>query len=215
MGKSKSKFQIKAANSVSQSKTRSSTKKGKPYRPKYYDDDTISTGKSSSGAIIAISLISIIIIAGGIIGIQLSQDPDDPSTTSTITTTTTTDSVLRIEPGYHFNIMYRLWVAEPQSGLDGVVDTSETPYDERTFEEYATKGGLINGFYYAILGMTYLEEKTFSIPACRDEDMDGLDDYTNQEPLGYSFPGNEDRDMDGLYDTNLVYYVKVTYIAVA
>ena len=207
----KSKFQLKAQKSVSQAKAQGSKGKGKTRRPKYYDEDMVSSSKSSSGSIVAIGLIAIIVIGGGITGILLTQDPNDGTTTTTTTTsstTTTNDPTIFIEPGDHINLHYRLWTAEPQSGLEGVVDMT-TPVQDDTFEVYALKSSLINGFYYEILGMGYLEEKTFSIDACRDEKGDGLDDYTGQEPLGYYDP------TDPLYDTNLVFYVQLTYISKA
>ncbi len=204
----KSKFQVSAAKSVSQSKKRSKGK-GKTYRPKYYDEGMVSETKSSSGAIMAIGLISLIIIGGGITGILLTRDSNgNGTTTSTTTTTTTVDPSVFVEPGDTINIHYKLWTAEHQSGLDGEVDMS-APVQDDIFEAVVSKQSLINGFYYEILGMVYMQEKTFSIAACIDENGDGLDDYTGQEALGYYDPE------DLLYNTNLVFYVQITYIAKA
>lgn len=204
----KSKFQVKAQKSVSQSK-KGGKGKGKTYRPKYYDEGMVAETKSSSGAIMAIGLISLIVIGGGITGILLTRDPSGNGTATTTTTTTTTTSVdtsIFVEPGDTINIHYKLWTAEPGTGLDGEVDMS-APVQDDIFEAVVSKQGLINGFYYEILGMVYLQEKTFSIAACIDENGDGLDDYTGQEPLGYYNPD------DTLYNTNLVFYVQITYIA--
>ncbi|MHA1746175.1 MAG: hypothetical protein ACTSWW_09250 [Promethearchaeota archaeon] len=214
----KSKYQLKAEKSVTQVRANKSKGKGKgkTYRPKYYDEGMVSETKSSSGAIMAIGLISLLIIGGGITGILLTRDPGGNGTTTTTTTTTTDTSGIFIEPGDTINLLYTLWAAPPQSGLSGEVDMSAPlPQQEPLMQTTVTKEYLINGFYYELLGMVYMEEKTFSIAASRDEDFDGLDDYTGQEPLGYYWAGNATVPMNALYDTNLVFYVQITYIAKA
>ncbi len=211
----KSKFQVKAQDSI---KKKATSPKG---RARYYDED-ISTKKNSSVGF-GIFIIVMVVVAGGFIGNSINQDriaqeeaeqaardflsPGDTSTPVIEDTSTTAPPTTGIQIGDDVELEYTLWIATPGTGPSGSVDSSGSPYQgPATFPTTVQKGGLINGFYYEILGMGVGETKTFDVPANIDANGDGYDDNTNQEVLSYGSPSHD------LYNTNLVFRVTVISI---
>ncbi|WP_371806181.1 FKBP-type peptidyl-prolyl cis-trans isomerase [Candidatus Lokiarchaeum ossiferum] len=111
-----------------------------------------------------------------------------------------------VQVGDDVRIEYTLWVAEPESGLSGEIDTTAIYQGPAEFSTTVQKGSLINGFYYGILGMEVGEEKTFEVPANIDVNEDGSDDNTGEEVLSYASPTH------ALYNTNLMFKVKIISI---
>lgn len=212
----KSKFQVKAQDSI---KKKSTNPKG---RAQYYDEDLPKKSKSNIG--FGVFIILMVVVAGGFIGNSINQDnkakeaeeqanleflspgytPSNDGTTTTATTTTPPTSGIQI--GDSVELEYTLWIATPNSGNNGLIDTSSPYQGPATFPTTVQKGGLINGFYYAILGMGEGEEKTFDLPANIDANGDGIDDNTGLEVESY---GSSSHD---LYNTKLKFKVRVISI---
>ncbi|UYP45185.1 hypothetical protein NEF87_001470 [Candidatus Lokiarchaeum ossiferum] len=213
----KSKFQVKAQDSI---KKKATSPKG---RAQYYDEDLPKKSKSNIG--FGVFIILMVVVAGGFIGNSINQDNKakeaaeqeardflnpgvtySPSNDGSTTTTTSTPGS-GIQVGDDVELEYTLWIATPQSGNGGVIDTSSPYQGPATFPTTVQKGGLINGFYYAILGMEEGESKTFELPANIDANGDGIDDNSGLEVESYGAPSHD------LYNTKLKFTVRVISIS--
>ena len=111
-----------------------------------------------------------------------------------------------IEDGDSAMIHYKLWIAESE-GNDVDIDWVDvTPDQENTFLPTITKGdssgGLIPGFYNALLGMKENETNRFFLDANIDDNGDGIDDITGKDVVSYT--GSHD-----LANTRLLFWLEV------
>ncbi len=119
---------------------------------------------------------------------------------------TTPQTSVAIQDGDLVELEYTLWIATPDSGASGTIDMSSPYQGPNSLSFNVQKDLLINGFYYAILGMEEGSSKTFDLPANIDVDEDGYDDNSGEEVLSYGSPGSS------LYNTKLRFYVRVLSI---
>jgi FKBP-type peptidyl-prolyl cis-trans isomerase len=212
----KSKYKSIANKNIVQKKVKKKTS-----HPKYYDEEILSSKNKTSGSspFYAVFVLICIVSAATIFGVisyqenqQELQDAANNTTTTTTggggtttSTTTQTGTTGGLQAGQTAEIAYKLWI---DNDHDGVISyQTAAPDQDDTFTTEVTKGSLINGFYYQLLGMEVGEEKTFEVPPNIDANGDGLDDNTGQEVLGYADPTHE------LANTKLVFYVKILSIS--
>lgn len=109
-----------------------------------------------------------------------------------------------IEDGDSAMIHYKLWIDDDQDGIIEWVDV--TPDQDSTFLPTIlsgdSSGGLIPGFYNALLGMKVNDTNQFYLEANVDEDQDGIDDITGKDVVSYT--GTHD-----LANTKLLFWLKV------
>jgi hypothetical protein len=119
------------------------------------------------------------------------------------------DRSLIVEDNDVVDLYYKLWT-NPDKETLAVVIKRTTFQENPSFVFNISKGSVINGFYYEVLGMTKGESQYFPLPANVDElplpDGDGIDDITGKEILSYGDPSHE------LFNTSLVYWVSITNI---
>ncbi|GAB4318059.1 MAG: hypothetical protein Kow0069_21080 [Promethearchaeota archaeon] len=121
-----------------------------------------------------------------------------------ITNAPNPSSIKVIEDGDVARVHYRMWLCDEE----GQFNRSEV-FQEQTTEFNFTKGNLIDGFYYELLGTPEGGEKYFRLWACSDTDDDGKDDASGDDCLSYGNPGH------ALYNTTLYYHVVVEEIVKA
>ena len=115
----------------------------------------------------------------------------------------TDDDDVIIEDGDSASIHYKLWIDNDQDGIIEWVDV--TPDQENTILPTIllgdSSGGLLPGFYYALLGMKVNETNQFYLEANVDEDDDGIDDITGKDVVSYTSGVNANK--------KLLFWIKI------
>ncbi len=200
----KSKYQVKAHSKVKMGS------QSLHQKPKYYDENIKKKGGMSKSFFIFI-IVMIFVGFGTGIGFIIANsgrniDDNNNNNNGGSTPVDDTDNPITIQINDDVVLEYTLWIAPAGSGTSGVIDTSTPHAGPDQFPATVKKGNLINGFYYAIIGMEVGETKEFTLDANIDYNGDGIDDNTGQEILSYGSPGHD------LFNTNLKFRVKVISI---
>ena len=162
----KSKFSLKV-----EKKIQTSGNHQKKSRHVYYDEKITQKGTGMSKNVFVLLLAIMVIGAGTGAYFLLTGNNDNIGSGGTNNTTNNEDG---LKEGDAFLAHYKLWVADV-SGSDGVIDTSEAPYQEKTLE--FTTNGVIEGFKNNILGLKEGEETTFTLESGEGYTTDDLAYY--------------------------------------